>query len=146
MHCPIWSNFKELLENTLILRGFDSYSPLNYLIRDNFSKLVIRFVTASQPNAYKISSPNHATTLIEQPPMQSFSWAYLTSLLPPWDLPLAHLATDNMQNCASKISHSCCIVGSKCQNHSSLLHFIMVLCQKGRLFLMNEIKELSTLN
>ena len=32
--------FQEHLENTLILYGFDPYSPLNYLIHDYFSKLV----------------------------------------------------------------------------------------------------------
>ena len=37
---PIWSNTKEYLKNTLILCGFDPYSPLCYLIHDYFIKLV----------------------------------------------------------------------------------------------------------
>ena len=37
---PIWSHFKRSLKILLFLCGFDPYSPLYFLIHDNFIKLV----------------------------------------------------------------------------------------------------------
>ena len=48
--------FEEDLKNTLILRGFDPYSPVCYLIRDYFPELVSFEVFLTRLHVYLTTS------------------------------------------------------------------------------------------